>query len=133
MVKIPESHKRVIDEERYFRSCLLCGAYPEIDHNFVQGKQIPEIWAYAPLCKNHHTDGEFARHNNRMIREAVELHLIDTEQEKREMAEKHNATYLGPDYYEQKRQWYQQSKRYLGNLRSDLRNYLEINNLNIIV
>ncbi len=78
MIPIPAAHKKIISTDLFFKRCLLCpSTLVEIHHCWiVAGCQIAEIWAYSPLCNEHHT-GKTGFHCLKAAKEKVEWILIN--------------------------------------------------------
>jgi len=57
---IPPKHRKLIDEDPFFKTCIrssegTCSGRITIEHCWVyRSRQINEIWAYVPLCWQHH-------------------------------------------------------------------------------
>jgi hypothetical protein len=77
MQPISEKHKKIISSDPFFKRCLICKSIKiEIHHVWTYaGKQISELFNYAPLCKEHHT-GKNGFHNNKNIKEKIEYIMI---------------------------------------------------------
>lgn len=60
MRPISGKDKAIIDERKYFKTCVRhadggCGGRITIEHALIfAGKQIAELWNYVPLCEYHH-------------------------------------------------------------------------------
>lgn len=73
MRPIPPAHRRAIDADPFFRTCVRrrdgkCSGRITIDHAFIyQGRQISEMWAYVPVCWFHHLGKGLDKHFNQRI------------------------------------------------------------------
>lgn len=59
MRPIPIKHRKQIDSNDYFRTCIhnnfKCSGPVEIDHTLIYNrKQVSEMYAYRPCCEFHH-------------------------------------------------------------------------------
>ena len=60
MRAIPQSHRKIIDSDPWYRTCCFpdkskCEGRTEIHHALIySGRQISELFNYIPLCHYHH-------------------------------------------------------------------------------
>ncbi len=80
MQPIPQKHRKLIDQDTYYKSCVICGSREvEIHHVFIySGRQISDMWNYQPVCRKHHAEG--TPHNNKYkktTRDKLELLCLE--------------------------------------------------------
>ena len=73
MRQIPPKHRKMIDEDPFFKRCVRadegeCSGRITIEHVFIYGsKQIAEMWNYLPLCWYHHLGAGLNKRLNEKI------------------------------------------------------------------
>jgi hypothetical protein len=75
MRAIPQKLKAEIDTEPFYKRCVLTGRKQVVIHHafIYSGKQINELWAFAPLAPDLHTGGAASAHRSQLTRELVQL------------------------------------------------------------
>lgn len=85
MRPIPQSHRKIIDTDPYFKVSCLSGKKADFSNRIVihhaweyAGRQINELWNYCPLLDSEHSpySGNASAHNSKEINDIIKLIAI---------------------------------------------------------